>query len=39
MVMILGWQLGFGFEMKLAWGGIEGFASNLYRCVGRVQKD
>jgi hypothetical protein len=38
-VVELGWQLGFGFEEKLAWRGMEEVHENLYRGVGGVWKD
>jgi hypothetical protein len=39
MVVDLGWRLGFGFEVKLAWGCMGEVHPNLYRAVGRVQID
>jgi hypothetical protein len=39
MVVELGWQLGFGFEAKLAWGCVGEVLSSLYRGVGGVRKD
>jgi hypothetical protein len=35
----LGWWLGFGFEVKLAWRGVGEVHPGLYRGVGGVQKD
>jgi hypothetical protein len=33
------WQLGFGFDVKLAWGGVWEVHPSLYRGVEAVQKD
>jgi hypothetical protein len=38
MVVELGWQLEFSFEVKLAWGCMEEVHPRLYRGVGGVQK-
>jgi hypothetical protein len=38
-VVELGWQLGFDFESKLAWGCMGEVHLSLYRGVGGVQKD
>jgi hypothetical protein len=38
-VVELGWRIGFGFEAKLAWRGVEEVHPSLYRGVGGVQKD
>jgi hypothetical protein len=38
-VVELGWQLGFDFESKLAWGCMGEVHRSLYRGVGGVQKD
>jgi hypothetical protein len=38
-VVELGWQLGFGFEVKLAWGCMGEVHLSLYRAVGGVRKD
>jgi hypothetical protein len=38
-VVELGWQLGFDFEVKLAWGDMGEVHPSLYRGVGGVQKD
>jgi hypothetical protein len=39
MVVELGWQLGFSFEVKLAWRCVGEVHPSLYRCVGGVPKD
>jgi hypothetical protein len=38
-VVELGWWLGFGFEVKLAWGDVGEVQPSLYRGVGGVRKD
>jgi hypothetical protein len=38
-VVELGWRIGFGFEAKLAWRGVEEVHPSLYRGVGGVQND
>jgi hypothetical protein len=38
-VMELGWQLGFGFEVKFAWRSVGEVHPSLYRGVGVVWKD
>jgi hypothetical protein len=38
-VMELRWWLGFGFEVKLAWGDVRELDPSLYRSVGGVRKD
>jgi hypothetical protein len=35
----LGWQLGFGFGRKLAWGCVEEVHPSLYRGVGGLRND
>jgi hypothetical protein len=39
MVVELDWRLGFGFEVKLAWGDVGEVHPSLYRGVGGVQRD
>jgi hypothetical protein len=39
MVVQIGWQLEFGFEVKLAWRGMGKMYPSLYRGVGGVRKD
>jgi hypothetical protein len=38
-VVELGWRLGFGFEVKLAWRCLGEVQPSLYRGVGGVRKD
>jgi hypothetical protein len=38
-VVELGWQLGFGFEVKLAWRDVGEVHPSLYWVIGGVRKD
>jgi hypothetical protein len=38
-VVELGWQLGFGFEVKLAWGDVGEVHPSLCWVIGGVRKD
>jgi hypothetical protein len=39
MMEELGWRLGFGFEVQLAWGCLGEVHPSLYSGVGGVRKD